>query len=193
MKIKGLTEEQERIVNEVINVFKDTNKASEKVDSSIVSQIMGMANELVKAEQIYYDDIEVHNIRLIKQQAELFKAYHKKLKELFKVYPQIDLFVNTTNNAVRIGYKHFTEDGSFNLGRDYFWLRVDLTLMKNPMLNNSIDFCFNNNKKNKNVKKYDKVVACVETFKEVVQLEDFEFSEIFKEKLLQLFQANLPK
>jgi hypothetical protein len=192
MKIKGLTTEQEKIVNDVINVFKETNIASEKVDSSIVSQIMGMANELVKAEQIYYDDIEVHNLRLMKQQAELFIAYRKKLKELFLHYPQIDLFTNNTNTAIRIGYKHF-EDAGFNLGSNYFWVKVDLTLTKNPMLNNSIDFCFNNNKKNKTVKKYDKVIASVETMKDEVHLEDFEFSEIFKEKLLLLFQANLPK
>jgi len=191
MKIKGLTSDQEQIVNDVINAFKETNQAKEKVDSSIISQVLNIAKELTVAEQKYYNDIDDHNLRLLKQQTEVFNAFHSKLKELFKQFPQIDLFVNSSNTAIRIGYKHFNDEG-FNLGCNYFWVRTDLTLMKNPILK-SIDFCFNNNKKYKTVKKYDKVVSSIELLTNEVKLEDFEFSDIFKEKLLLLFQTNLPK
>jgi hypothetical protein len=183
--IKGLTDDQNKIISNVVNEFILLNSNTNKEFNNEIEKLFKQANKLANRETNFYKNIEVKN-NLIKQQGyELRDTFAKKLKMLFENYPSIQIKIDDT--SIKIGETN--NCGHFLKG--YFYFNVATYIKRNPF-DNSIRFSYQNDKSKKGVSVYVSTSILLE--KEVIDIYNIENNSLFKSNVLEMFrQSSLRK
>ena len=111
--IKGLNENQNKIVNDLISEFKTINNSEKTIELSIIDSIFAESEKYIKDKTEFYNEISSNNERVMRSSYIASQSLINKLKLLFKNYPRIELFVSS--NSVRISFKETNFKGCFGL------------------------------------------------------------------------------
>lgn len=169
--MKNLTVSQEEIINTLKNEFRQMNSNAVKVSNSIIDQLFTQANEYNISRDNFYNNIERNNAIVKSKKEELAVAFYNKLVKLFKAY---DVAVVIDGTFITVGYNlSITDEPNFKKG--YFWMSSNVTISYAQ---------FNSNSKRVDV--YGEAVTTLGST--YLTLDNFEETDIFKEKVIELFK-----
>jgi hypothetical protein len=177
--INGLTENQNTIVNDIISEFKNINDSEKIANLSIIDSIFAEANKDIKAEKTFYSDIIRNNEKVKKLAQALGVALEKKLIDLFNGYPNIQIYKDN-NGSCRISFKGSNARGCF-------WLNVCTVLARNSNTSKNM-FSYRDMNDKVMMSKFSECILQINSVK--VNLCDFETTDLFKNKLMELITNN---
>ncbi len=179
---KKLTVSQNEIIDKITSEFQKINASEKTLNKTVIDAIFEKANERVLEYKNFYREITENNNRIDYLVAETNCNFYNKLVKLFANYPQIGF--ERKGIIIMIGViknNKISDNGSF-------WISINKTLLRNLAID-SLAFRFENNDKNPTMNKYSGISAQIDSIE--IKLADFEESEIFKKKLLYLFEKNI--
>jgi len=175
--IKGLTDNQTQLINNLIDELKNNNISIVDIDTDVIDSLLVEANSLVEAQKRFYREIEENNTIVLQKRNEIKKLFYSKLIKLFKNHSDVNIVED--NQSIKIGFKNGER-----------WLNGYIYILFNEYLsteqNGTISFYFDNNDKNPCVKKYSGVYVAID--KEVLNLSDFENNAVFQNKVFEMFR-----
>lgn len=176
--IKGLTDNQNKLINNLINEFKTNNKKTIDVKTNIIDILSIEANKLAEKHKRFYAEIKENNDMIIFKRNVTQNLFYKKLIKLFKNHSDIKIVKD--GRAIKFGYMKDEK----NFSNNYVYISFNVLLETNEK--HGISFYFEDNQKYLGVNKYCAVYVSID--KEQLDLSNFENSEIFKNKVFEMFE-----
>lgn len=168
-----LTENQKQIISSLKEEFAKINKESVISSPSIIDHLFQQANKYTTERDNFYNEIKLNNLQVEHKREELLKGFYNKLNELFKNYSDITVYRN--KNSIYVGYNVSVGSEKHSFKRGYFYLSGNVTICHKQF-----------DKNNSNVNEYLEAVVGIDS--KYLSLEDFETTEIFKSKVIEMFK-----
>lgn len=168
-----LTENQKQIISSLKEEFAKINKESVISSPSIIDQLFQQANKYTTEKDNFYNEIKLNNLQVEHKKEELLKGFYNKLNELFKNY--LDITVYRDNSSIYVGYNVSVGSEKPSFKKGYFYLSGNVTTCRKQFDKDSFS-----------VSEHIEVVVGINS--NYLYLDDFETTEIFKSKVIEMFK-----